>query len=100
MAAQQSSNTAGTARKLEKAEWHPLFGGLSKTLQTEVAEIEVAGLDIGDEVETDWLQLIGITYDQHDNIMDVALDGVDHIINKPREVYVETGSGGLIGLEI
>jgi hypothetical protein len=30
----------------------------------------------------------------------VALEGLDHLISKPRELYVEEGPGGLTALEI
>ncbi|MEA2782701.1 MAG: hypothetical protein QOK29_4245 [Rhodospirillaceae bacterium] len=44
--------------------------------------------------------MLGITYDHKDDIIEVALEGVDHLVNKPREVYVDFGVGGLTSIEI
>jgi hypothetical protein len=87
-------------RKLEKTEWRPFFDGLSKILGAKVAEIEVASLALGDEIEAEWLPFLGIVYDPHDDIVEVALENVDHMIPKPREIYVDAGIGGLVAIEI
>ncbi|VFU09664.1 conserved hypothetical protein [Methylocella tundrae] len=89
-----------TAKKLEKAEWGPYFDHLSKTLKGAQAEIEVASLKLGDQVEASWLPLIGLVYDPKDNIIEVALDGIDHLIAKPRDVFVDAGEEALASVEI
>lgn len=43
------------------------------------AEIEVALLDIGDQIEAEWVPLLGITYDPKDDPVVVLLDGLDHL---------------------
>ena len=55
---------------------------------------------MGDQVVAEWLPLLGITYDAKDDLIEVALEGVDHLIRKPGEVYVEDGAGELISIEI
>ena len=40
-----------TIRKLEKSKWHAFFDGLSKMLEGKRAEIEVASLALGDQIE-------------------------------------------------
>ena len=87
-------------RKLDKKEWRSFFDRLSTTLEGKQAEIEVLSLQLGDQVEADWLPLLGIAYDRNDDIVEVALEGLDHLIPKPRELYVEEGPGGLAALEI
>jgi hypothetical protein len=89
-----------TIRKLEKDEWKPFFEGVSKVLGAKQAEIEVLSLDLGDQVEAEWLPLLGMTYDPKDDVLDVELEGVDHIISKPREIYVEDGGLGLSSLAV
>ena len=69
-------------------------------LEGKRAEIEVLSLRLGDQVEAEWLPLLGIVYDPKDDIVEVALDGLDHMIRKPREIYVEDGAQGLLALEI
>jgi hypothetical protein len=89
-----------TIRKLEKPEWRPFLDIVSKLLQAKEAEIEVASLDLGDQVVAEWLPLLGISYDPKDDIVEVALDGVDHLIRGPREIYLENGAEALTSIEI
>jgi hypothetical protein len=89
-----------TIRKLDKRHWHTFFDGVSKLLEGKQAEIEVASLALGDQVEADWLPLLGIAYDPKDDLVEVALEGLDHLIPSPREIYVENGIEGLSSLEI
>ena len=89
-----------TIRRLEKSEWRPFFDTMSKILEAKVAEVEVASLDLGDRTQAEWLPLIGITYDPRDDAVEIALDGFDHMIRKPREIYLDDGASGLTSLEI
>jgi hypothetical protein len=89
-----------TIQKLEKPKWRPYLDAVSKLLEAKVAEIEVASLKLGDQVQAEWLPLIGITYDPNDDIVEVALEGIDHMIPKPREIYLDIGSGILSSIEV
>jgi hypothetical protein len=90
-----------TTRKLDKTQWRPFFDGLSKVLlEGKQAEIEVTSLALGSQVQAQWLPLLGITYDPNDDLVEVALEGLDHMIRKPREIYVENGGSALASVEI
>jgi hypothetical protein len=89
-----------TTHKLDKKQWRPFFDGVSRLLEGKQAEIEVASLSLGDQVEAEWLPLLGIAYDPKDDLVEIALEGLDHMIPRPREIYVEDGIGGLASLEI
>jgi len=89
-----------TARKLDKSQWRTFFDRLSKTLEGKQAEIEVASLSLSDQVEAEWLPLHGITYDPNDDLVEVALERLDHMIRKPREIYLEDWIRGLTIIEI
>jgi hypothetical protein len=88
------------ARKLEKSRWQTYFDRMSKALVGKRAEIEVASLTLGDEIEARWLPLLGISYDPRNDVISIALEGVDHLINKPREVWVEEEGPELSSLEV
>jgi hypothetical protein len=93
------------SRKLEKSEWKPLFEFLSKLLfQGKRAEVEVAGLDFGHQVEAEWLPLNGIVYDHKDDIIEIALgdgnDHIDHMIHGPREIYLAEDADLFFGFDI
>jgi hypothetical protein len=89
-----------TIRKLEKPEWGPFLDAVSKLLEAKEAEIEVASLDLGDQVLAEWLPLLGITYDPKDDVVEVALAGFDHMIHRPREIYLDNGAQALTSIEI
>jgi hypothetical protein len=88
------------AQKIEKPEWQAFFDTLSKGLVGVRAEIEVASLALGDQIMAKWLPLLGITYDPKGDLLEIALDGLDHMIRKPREVYADSGNGALLSFEI
>jgi len=89
-----------TIRKLEKPEWRLFLDIVSKLLEAKNAEIEVASLDLGDQVLAEWLPLLGITYDPKGDVVEVVLDGHDHMIHRPREIYLDNGAGALTTIEI
>jgi len=35
-----------------------------------------------------------------DDILEIALEGLDHLIHKPSELYVDEGGDGLLSLEV
>lgn len=92
-------------KKLDTNQWDPYFRDFSKELigegRTDYAEIRVFSRDIGAQQETRWLPLQGITYDSKDNLLEITVDGLDHLIYEPREIYVdETTEGILTSMEV
>src|ERR1700726_577191 len=43
---------------------------------------------------------LGIAYDPKNDVLEIALDGVDHLINSPKEVWVDAGAGELLSFEV
>jgi hypothetical protein len=86
--------------KLEKNAWHPYFDNVSKVLDGKRVEVEVASLKLGDQIEAEWLPLIGITYDAKDDLIEVALEGFDHMIRKPKDVFVDQEAVLLTSMEV
>ena len=83
------------ARKLEKPEWSSFLDRFDKGLADTQAEIEVTSLNLGDQIQAEWVPLIGIVYDPKNDIVEVAVENLDHIIQRPRELYVEDDDGEL-----
>jgi hypothetical protein len=50
-------------RTLEKSERHGYFDRVSLALLGKPAKIEVASLVLGDQIEAEWVPVLGITYD-------------------------------------
>jgi hypothetical protein len=84
------------AEQIDRTRWAPFFDNLTKSLIGKQAEIEVASLDLGDQIEAEWAPLIGITYDRKDDLIEIALEELDHLIRSPRDVFVDYGVGGAI----
>ena len=87
-------------RKLDKAEWEAYFNRVSEGLEDAEAEIEVMSLALGDQIEAEWLPLYGVTYDRKDDLVEVALENLDHMIAKPREIYVDEQGDMLVNIEV
>jgi hypothetical protein len=87
-------------RNLPQAEWRRFFDQMSRALLGKWAEIEVASLDLGDQIVAEWVPLIGITYDSKDDLLDVALDRANRLIRHPREISVEEAQAGLASVAV
>lgn len=85
--------------ELAQAQWHGYFDTVSRSLLGKSAEIEIASLGLGDQVEAEWLPLLGITYEPKSDTLEVALVGVTHMIRRPKSVFVDEGTGGLTSME-
>lgn len=87
-------------RELDKTEWRGFCDRLSKALIGMRAEIEVLSLALGVQIEAEWLPLLGVVYDPKSDVVEIALDGLDHMIRRPRALFADVGAGGLVMLEI
>ena len=87
-------------RILPKSEWKAYFDHLSKHLIGERAEVEIAGLKSGDHIEARWVPLIGITYEPKGDVLEIALERLDHLIHQPRNIVVTDSPEGLESMEV
>jgi hypothetical protein len=83
-----------------QADWRGFFDRMSKAFLGKRAEIEVASLDLGDQVIAEWVPVLGITYDSRDDLLDVALDRSSHLIRHPREIVVEEVPSGVASVAV
>ena len=89
-----------TPTNVPRAEWKPLFDRLSKSLLGKRAEIEVASLDLGDQIAVEWIPLIGISYDPKEDRIDVILDRASHAISHPTQIRIDESSAGLSSIAV
>ena len=85
---------------LPRTEWRDFFDRMSKSLTGKRAEIEVASLDLGDQITAEWVPMLGITYDSKDDLLDVALDRYDHLIRHPKQIVVNEDHGGVASVAV
>ncbi|OGB25703.1 MAG: hypothetical protein A3I66_04780 [Burkholderiales bacterium RIFCSPLOWO2_02_FULL_57_36] len=86
--------------KIDKSNWQAYCDQLSKTLTGTSAEIEIDSLAIGQQLEAKWLPFLGIVYEPKTNTIEILVEGLDHIIHDPQELYVDYDAVGLTSLEV
>jgi hypothetical protein len=89
-----------TTRPIDKAHWRDFLMQLTHDLCDRGAEAEVAPLALRCRIREKWLGLFGLNYDPRVDAIEIALDGIDHLIAAPRELRAELGPEGLEALEI
>jgi hypothetical protein len=86
--------------QLAKPRWQDYFDHVSKTLGAKLVEVEVTGLGLGAQVQADWLPLIGLSYDPHNDMLSVVLEGIVHNIQHPKQIHVEQDVETLHSVEV
>lgn len=87
-------------RELDKSRWTDFFNGLSKSLTGKRAELEVSSLSLGSQIEAEWLPFLGIVYEPKSDVIEIVLEGIDHMIRHPAQVFVDDTPAGLTSLEV
>jgi hypothetical protein len=89
-----------TLQKLERPQWPAFCNHLSVGLIGKLAEIEIASPAIGAQIEARWAPIIGLTYDARGDIIEIMLEGIEHIVQHPRALYVDYGTSGILSVGI
>jgi hypothetical protein len=84
-----------TLLRIEKTQWNGFCGLLSAELPGKRAEIEVASEETGVQIQVRSLPITGVTYDSRSGAFELVVDGLDHLILHPIEVYAEFGLTGI-----
>jgi hypothetical protein len=87
-------------QKFERSKWADVCAAASIALLGKRAEIEVVSLSDGLLIEAHWLPVIGIAFDPVNDSLRIMLDGVDHFVFQPKEMYLDFGLGGVQSLGI
>lgn len=82
-------------RELDKTVWRSYFDAMSRHLPATLVEIEVAGLDLGDQIQVEWVPLLGISYDAADDSLEIATESLGHRIRQPAAIHVAERDGRL-----
>ena len=86
-------------KRLDEHDWGRYFNDAASALRGRKATVEVVAPDIGAQFAAVGLDVIGIAYDPKDRLLEVALDGMDHLIRHPQEIYVDETPHGLAVVE-
>ncbi len=84
-------------RKIERENLKNYLDHFSTIMPSELVEIEIAGLDLGDQIEAEWAPLTGISYDPKDNVVVVDIDNgkLEHLVRDPVEFVVDEDDNGI-----
>jgi Family of unknown function (DUF5335) len=82
-------------QQVPKSGWRQFFDVMGKAVLGKSAEVEVASLEVGDQIIAEWVPMRGITYDSRDDLLDVALDRGSHLIRRPQDILVDESESGL-----
>src|SRR5689334_16983778 len=85
---------------MPRAEWQQYLHRVSKALLGKLAEIDVASLALGDQVEQKWLPLTSIVYDSKSDVVEMTLEELDRMNSRPRDIAVQAETIGLASIEV
>jgi hypothetical protein len=85
---------------IDKENWASFLEWVTEGLSDARAEIDVLALDIGAQVEARALPLLGLAYDHKNDLIEVALDGLDHLIRHPQELSAHEEEDGLWSIRV
>jgi uncharacterized protein YuzE len=91
---------ANKSERLEKSACKTYFDFLTKHLGGKEAYVEVGSLALGNQVESEWTRLLGIAYDPKSDLVEIDLEGVDHLIQHPKDIRVGYDHAGIQAIEI
>lgn len=89
-----------TLREIERPNWQTYFDRVSAALGTVTVEIEAAGLSLGDQVEAEWLPLVGLSYEPANDVFAVMTEDLQHVVRHPKRIHVEHDTEGLRSVEV
>jgi hypothetical protein len=89
-----------STRKIENERWTEYFDHLSSVTETQLIKIEIVGLSVGDQTETEYVEFGGISYDDGADTINVQAGLLGHEIYHPKQVYVQEDDNGLVSMEI
>jgi hypothetical protein len=86
--------------QLAKPRWQTYFDHLAAAQRATRAEIDVTGLGLGHQIETDWTPLIGLSYDPKGDVLAVIAEGVEHLIRHPKQIHIDQELDWVSSIEV
>jgi Family of unknown function (DUF5335) len=87
-------------RRLERDDWGGFCMLATQGYFGRQVSIEVVSLEIGAQPEVQRSPLVGMSYDSKNDVLQVLLGEVSHLVHSPRELYVDEGSVGAAWVEV
>jgi hypothetical protein len=78
---------------VEQSKWAAAANQLSRAIHGQPARLEIADETLGDQVAVEWAPLEGVAYDPKDDLFEIQLEGVDHLVSHPRVFTIREREG-------
>ena len=85
---------------VEKPNWQTAAELLSRAIHGQMARLEVASPSLGGQIAVEWAPLRGVAYDPKDDLFEIQLEGVDHLVSHPRTFAIRERGGEADSLEV
>jgi hypothetical protein len=94
--------------EIPRGAWQATLEALTVQHEGESTAIEVANLDLGDQLEAEHIPFSYIEYDPHDDAVSVGVGGLDgrypvmlrHVVEHPQNIFLHTSGAGTVTIEI
>jgi hypothetical protein len=87
-------------QRFDRSTWMNVCAGISANLLGKRAEIEFVSLADGLLTEALKQPVLGIIYDPANDVLKILLEGIDHFVSQPKEMYLDFRLGGDVRLGI
>jgi hypothetical protein len=88
----------GVTRQIPRAEWQAYFDRFTRRqlASDEGVTVEVVSPATGDRREAQEVRLTAVEYDPRSQALEVALQGLDHLVYHPTEIWVIEDDGDVL----
>jgi hypothetical protein len=87
-------------QRFDRSMWINVCAAISTNLLGKRAEIEFVSLADGLLTEALKQPVLGIIYDPANDVLKILLEGMDHFVFQPKEMYLDFSLGGDVSLGI
>lgn len=89
-----------STKSILKADWKRYLDDYSKNIQSEVVELDVESLELGDQIEAEWVTLKGMSYDPKDDTLCIFMNALQHFIAHPKNIWAVENAGKISSIQI
>jgi hypothetical protein len=94
--------------EIPKGAWQTTLEALTVQHEGDSATIEVADLELGDQLEAEQIPFSYVEYDPHDDAVSVGVGGLDgrypvmlrHAVEHPQNIFIHTSEAGSVTIDI
>lgn len=86
--------------KLNPDQWKDYFDNLQRHLGAREVEIEIIDQSLGAQKQIDWAPIIGLSYDHKGKVLSIAVEGIEHLVPEPKDIFVLENGGVIAAIEI